>query len=285
MSERTIKALKESLAPTGSKLVDKANDEDSIGSMQMDSSLPRTESHATRNAPFNECKQKARDLLESSAMSAGMCIGANGHVISSAELAECQAAMPKSFLRANAKHDLRQARGSAKEDGNSSVGVHPHATVWGTGGSGQNFLAAKFAARFRQKVFKKLDCVIVAGTNPSSYECVQGGAKLLRKAANIVDNIKKTKERKDRDNPDRDFAEFVQDKVYFQDTPWCPTFDVQYLNGGGPAVDIGLDTSQSVLSTNQRKGSHSTPQTPRTPHYSRMNTSQSQSRHSSSTTG
>ena len=113
-----------------------------------------------------------------------------------------------------------------------SVSVNPHATVWGTGGSGQNFLAAKFAARFRQKVFKKLDCVIVAGTNPSSYECVQGGAKLLRKAANIVDNIKKTKERKDRDNPDRDFAEFVEDKVYFQDTPWCPTFDVQYLNDG-----------------------------------------------------
>lgn len=271
MSERTIKALKESLAPTGSKLIDKANDEDSIGSMQMDSPLWRTESHATRNTPFNECKQKARELLESSAMSAGMCIGANGHVISSAELAECQAAMPKSFLRANAKHDLRQARGSGKEVGSFSAG--------------QTFLAAKFAARFRQKVFKKLDCVIVAGTNPSSYECVQGGAKLLRKAANIVDNIKKTKERKDRDNPDRDFAEFVEDKVYFQDTPWCPTFDVQYLNGGGPAVDIGLDTSQSVLSTNQRRGSHSTPQTPRTPHNSRMNTSQSQLRHSSSTTG
>lgn len=48
----------------------------------------------------------------------------------------------------------------------------------------------------------------------------------------------------------RGFAhEEGEEKTFFQDSPWNPTFDVHYLNGGGALVDIGLDVSTDDMSS------------------------------------
>jgi hypothetical protein len=39
------------------------------------------------------------------------------------------------------------------------------------------------------------------------------------------------------------------EKTFFEDSPWNPTFDAHYLNGGGAFVDIGLDLSTDDMSS------------------------------------
>lgn len=96
ITEQTVQALRASkLKGSGlSSMGEHSND--SIGIIQEESCANST---YTR---FSECMQKAKELLESGAKSAGKRIGANGQIVDEDELNQCKIAAPRRKLNAQA---------------------------------------------------------------------------------------------------------------------------------------------------------------------------------------
>jgi len=200
---------------------------------------------------FSDCMCKAKELLEASAREAGKCVGANGQVVDAEEWEQCHKGTSVRKQQMESQLAVHRASSQPRDDVSASAENPADRTSSSSSLSSAQpfrtsslFGASKFAARFRQKVFKKCECVIVSGTDESSYRPVTEGKQLMRKAKKIVESINQAKQKQERDSQAAGICIVEDDdKVYFEDTPWCSSFDPQYFYGGGHKVDIGLEVS------------------------------------------
>jgi hypothetical protein len=229
ISENTVNVLRASRSSQPGNSVSPERNGPMQHNLPEQEGLPRTS--------FDECKSKARELLETSAKLAGLHVGANGQVVDESTMQQCKDATPTRLSSIQNSFSAKIMR-SASDSSQSSV------TSMG-GSFSSAMVAGKFAARFRQKVFKKQAYVIVSGSDLHCYDEVKNGIRLYRKANTIVSQIKAAKEKAQRESLEEGRPESAhEDKVYFEDSPWCPTFDTRnahYFNGGQREVEIGLD--------------------------------------------
>jgi hypothetical protein len=154
-----------------------------------------SEPGAAKGTTFSECMLKAKELLEASAKTAGKYVGANGQIVDADEWNQAHTAKPRRFLQMEAQ--LAEQTAHTATDKHSAVVISvdrasspssfsassttPHSSALGS------FTVGKFAARFRQKVFRKVEAVIVSGTDQSSY--LTGRFVCVCACLNIVDHL------------------------------------------------------------------------------------------------
>ena len=155
-----------------------------------------SEPGASKSTNFSECMLKAKELLEASAKTAGKYVGANGQIVDVDEWNQAHTAKPRRFLQMEAqlaeqtaltatdKHsasDVISVDRASSSSSFSTSSTPPRPSALGS------FAMAKFAARFRQKVFKKVEAVIVSGTDQSSY--LTGLFMCVCACLNIIDDL------------------------------------------------------------------------------------------------
>ena len=209
---------------------------------------------------FKDCERRCREMLDEAAKTVGKRVGANGQVVDEDFLRQCSAAAPARMKDTLQLYPATGAQSAARQEpdgqpaqpaGHSKIASEKNPlSRFRTGSSASSLLTgAKFAARFRQKVFQKQDAVIVSGSDATSVEGVKNGIRLFQRADKIVSNFNLVKEKAVRESIQRGVPldpvlDSQNDKTFFEDTPWCPTFDATnacYFNGGHDPVNIGLD--------------------------------------------
>ena len=155
-----------------------------------------SEPGAAKSTTFSECMLKAKELLEASAKTAGKYVGANGQIVDADEWNQAHTAKPFRFLQMEAQFaeqtaqtatDMHSASVAGSVDRTSSSSRFSASTTPSRPSALGSFVLGKLAARFRQKVFKKVEAVIVSGSEESSY--LTGLFMCVCACLNLIDHV------------------------------------------------------------------------------------------------